>query len=166
MKEKSRMLIDEFLEAIPIEYRVMMNELAEYADTLGYVAKRTRTKHLSIDFSKNKVKRTIIKFEDHDNAITSREPGLRLKFYASKTYSDVFKDGIQRVIEAFDGRYTGCYGCGRCNAVLEGYSYEYPDGKKVFRCGNELIAIYNWNDKNIPEIKELLKTQDEFWINH
>lgn len=165
MNEKSRILLNEFLDAIPLKHRIMFNELAEYADNLGYIPKRTKTKNFSIDFSKSKVKKTIMKFEDHDNGIPSRVPGLRLKFYANKTYSDIFEEGIKRVIEAFEGRYTGCYGCGRCKGDLEGYTYRYPDGRSVFRCGSELIAIQNWHDGYLEEIKQLLKAQDKFWIN-
>jgi hypothetical protein len=164
MKEKSRLLIGELLTAIPAEYHEVYNELAEYAEILGYTPKRNKTKHLSIDFSKSKVKRTIMKFEVFDNGIPSRPPGLRLKFYASGGYSDIFSDGIRRVIEAHDGKYVGCYGCGRCKGDLEGYTYVYPDGRKVFRCGGELIAVYNWNKGHIDEMKRLIKTQDDFWV--
>lgn len=165
MKEKSRALVNEFLDTIPFEYRSIFNELAEYAAALGYSPRRTKTKHFSIDFAKSKIKKTIMKFEDHDNGITSQVPGLRFKFYANKTYADIFGEGIKRVIEEFGGRYTGCYGCGRCKADLEGYTYLYPDGRSVFRCGSELIAIHNWNEGYLEEMKNLLKTQDEYWLS-
>lgn len=166
MKDKSRALVNQFLESVPFEYRVMLNELAEYAYNLGYTPKRNKVSIFSIDFFKNKFKKTIMKLEAHDNCkngIPSGIPGLRLKFYANDTYSDIFSDGIKRVIEAFSGKYTGCYGCGRCKGNLEGYTYEYPDGRKVFRCGGELIQIYNWSCKDVEEINRLLKTQDDFW---
>jgi len=164
MKEKSKLLIDEFLEAIPAQYHAIFSELAEYADALGYTPKRNKTKQLSFDFVKSKVKKTVMKMEVHDNSIESRPPGLRFKFYASDDYSNIFKDGIKRVIEEFEGKYTGCYGCGQCNGS-EGYTYVYPDGKRIFRCGTELIAVYNWNEGHLDEMKRLLKVQDDFWMN-
>ena len=73
--------------------------------------------------------------------------------------------GIKNVIEAFNGRYTGCYGCGRCKDGLKGYTYVYPDGKTVFRCGGELIRIPAvLNSNYVDEIKKMMKTQDEFWV--
>ena len=165
MKEKSKLMIDEFLQTIPAEYHEVFSELAEYADNLGYTPKKNKTKHLSIDFSKNKIKRTIMKIETHDNGTKSNPPGLRLKFYANDNYSNLFQDGIKRVIEAFDGRYTGCYGCGFCKDGTEGYTYIYPDGKKVFRCGRELIAVYGFNEKHLDEMKRLMKVQDDFWVS-
>ncbi|WP_166429830.1 hypothetical protein [Lacrimispora aerotolerans] len=47
-------------------------------------------------------------FEDHDNGIPSRPPGLKLKFYADQSYSDIFRQGMKRMIEEFEGRSTGC----------------------------------------------------------
>jgi hypothetical protein len=167
MKESSQKLIDEFLAAIPFEYKAFFHALTEFADSLGYAPKRNKVSHFSIDFSKNKINRTIMKIETNDSykhGIPSGVPGLRLKFYAAGKYSQIFSDGIKSVIEAFGGKYTGCYGCGRCKNALEGYTYAYPDGKKVFRCGGELIAVYGWNGDYLDEIKRLLKTQDDFWL--
>jgi len=102
--------------------------------------------------------------EVRDNILKDNTPGLRLKFYASDDYSDIFKEGIKRVIEEFDGKYTGCYGCGRCKGKLQGYTYTYDDGKKVFRCGSELISIHNFSKIDIGETKRLIKKQDEFFM--
>jgi hypothetical protein len=142
----------------------MFQELAEYAISLGYTPKKTTSKDFVLDFSKSKVKRTIMKLEIHDNAKKENPPGLRLKFFANKEYSDIFQRGIQRVIEEYDGRYTGCYGCGKCKGHLDGYTYIYPDGKRVFRCGGELIAIHGFGLHNVSEIKNLIKVQDEFFM--
>jgi hypothetical protein len=166
ISEKATQLLKDFISELPESYREMFQDIAEYSISLGYTPKKTRSKDFALDFSKSKVKRTIMKMEVHDNAIKTNGPGLRLKFFANKNYSDVFKQGIQRVIEEFNGKYTGCYGCGKCKGELEGYTYTYNDGKKVFRCGGELIAIHNFNPKNIPEIKRLIKGQDEFFMKN
>jgi hypothetical protein len=47
---------------------------------------------------------------------------------------------------------------------LEGYTYVYADDREVFRCGNELISIKIFSYENTPEIKALLKRQDEFFM--
>lgn len=162
---KNAQLLKDFISELPESYQEMFQDIAEYAISLGYTPKKTKSKDFVLDFSKSKVKRTIMKMEIRDNAIKKNGPGLRLKFYANKDYSDIFKQGVQRVIEEFDGKYTGCYGCGRCKGNLEGYTYTYAEGKKVFRCGNELIAIHNFSPKDIPEIKTLIKGQDDFFKN-
>lgn len=165
MKEKCRLLIDDFLAVIPAEYREMVNDLAEFADRLGYTPRRNKVSLFSIDFYKSKIKRTIMKLEECNPKIPSGIPQLRLKFYANANYSDTFKAGIKSVIESFDGKYTGCYGCGRCKDKPEGYVYLYPDGRKIFRCGGELIPIPNWYEGHIKEIKQLMKTQNDFWLS-
>ena len=164
LTEKTKQLLKDFIAELPESYRDMFQEIAEYAISFGYTPKKTKSKDFALDFSKSKVMRTIMKMEVHDNAIKNNLPGLRLKFYANKEYSDIFKQGIQRVIEEFDARYTGCYGCGKCKGELEGYTYTYPDGKNVFRCGGELIAIHGFSPKDIPEIKVLIQGQDEFFM--
>jgi hypothetical protein len=164
VSEKITQLLNGFISELPENYQKMLQEIAEYAISLGYTPKKTKARDFAIDFSKSKVKRTIMKMELHHNSIKKSVPGLRLKFYANKDYSDIFKEGIRRVIEEFDGKYTGCYGCGRCKGQLEGYIYTYDDGKKIFRCGGELISIHNFSSENVPEIKALIKGQDDFFI--
>jgi hypothetical protein len=166
VNEKTIQLLKDFILELPQNYREMFQDIAEFSISLGYTPKKTKSKDFALDFSKSKVKRTIMKMEINHNAKKKNGPGLRLKFYANKDYSDIFKQGIQRVIEEFDGKYTGCYGCGRCKGELEGYTYTYADGKKVFRCGGELIAIHNFSQKNISEIKSLIKGQDEFFMKN
>ncbi len=164
INDKNTRLLKDFISELPELYREMFKDIADYTISLGYTPKKTKSKDFALDFSKSKVKRTILKMEIHDNAKKESAPGLRLKFYASKNYSDIFKLGVQKVVEEFNGKYTGCYGCGRCKGELEGYIFTYIDGSSVFRCGNELIAIHNFSSNNVPEIKSLLKVQDEFFI--
>lgn len=169
MKEKYTAILDELFSKIDNNYSAMFQELAEYAINLGYNPIRNKTHDVTIDFRKNKIKKSIMKMEvseqKHDGyAYCERNiPGLRLRFFAAKDYSDIFQRGIQRVIEGFDGKYTGCYGCGRCDGS-EGYTYIYPNGKQVFRCGSELISIFDFDEKNMPEIKTMLKTQADYYV--
>lgn len=75
MKENCRLLIDNFLAVIPAEYREMVNDLAEFADSLGYTPKRNKVSLFSIDFSKSKIKRTVMKIEECEPKISSGIPG-------------------------------------------------------------------------------------------
>ncbi|BCJ99529.1 hypothetical protein [Anaerocolumna chitinilytica] len=168
MKDKHQMVMNELLCQLEEPYRDMFLELAEYAVVLGYCPVRNKTQDITIDFRNNKVKKTILKMEQyeqkHDGCKYKETtiPGLRLRFFAAKEYSDIFSQGIKRVIEDFGGKYTGCYGCGRCDGT-QGYIYTYEDGRSVFRCGSELVSVFHYKKDNLSEIKELMKTQAEYY---
>jgi len=169
MNEKQKALMDDFLGHIDPEYHALFSDLANYLVDLGYTPHKNKTHDFTIDFRNARTPKTLLKMEEkeqkHDGYRCGQRgiPGLRLKFYASTAYSAIFQKGIQKVIEEFDGRYTGCYGCGDCGAQLQGYTYRYPDGTTVFRCGRELISIFNFSDQDLPEIKALLKTQADYF---
>ena len=165
-QEKTTELINDCVSKMSNDDKFIYRPIIKYALKLGYTPKPVKTTggiSGELAFSKSKVKRTLLRI--NPNKKQTGKADLRLIFYATKIYSEPFRLGIKNVIEAFDGRYTGCYGCGRCKEGLEGYTYTYPDGKTVFRCGCELIripAILNIND--VEEVKTLMKTQDEFWM--
>lgn len=169
MNDKHVAIINEFLPSIDTNYHPMFLDLAEYSVSLGFNPVRNKTHDVSIDFRNNKIKRAIMKMEakeqKHDGfTYGARDiPGLRLRFFAAKEYSEIFKRGIQNVIEEFEGRYTGCYGCGRCDGT-EGYIYQYPDGRQVYRCGSELLSIFDFSEQDIPENKKLLKMQADYYF--
>ncbi|WP_310603220.1 hypothetical protein [Anaerosporobacter sp.] len=162
--EKRKVLLNKCLSIISDNDRKIYAEIAEYAIELGYTPKAIKTASGVSDaltFTKSKVNRTLLKIRPNIEAGKSQ---LVMTFFATVDYSDIFKQGIRRVIEAFDGRYTGCYGCGRCKGKLQGYTYTYPDGKKVFRCGRELIELPAIKPENVKEILTMLKVQDEFFM--
>ena len=169
MNKRQEELLLEYLSQIPESYRSMFRILAEFAAELGYVPVRCKTKDLTMDFKCSRTKKTIMKMEVKEQAhegfrCGEREmPGLRLKFFAVEDYSGIYQRGVQHVIEAFDGKYTGCYGCGRCEGKPQGYVFQYPDGREVFRCGSELIPIFNFDEENIAEIQRLLSAQAAYF---
>ncbi len=165
MANSSKESLEEYLLRIPAEYTEMFRVLAQTAISLGYSPKRCKTADLCIDFRSSRTKRTIMKFslkeEKHDGFKYGERdvPGLRMRFFAADDYSELFCRSVQYAIEDRDGKYTGCYGCGRCKGAPKGYRYTYPDGKKVFRCGTELISIFNFTGDDLPEMLRLLKVQ-------
>lgn len=168
MNAKQTAALQDFLQSIDDPYRAIFAELAEFAAELGYMPVRNKTHDITIDFRNSRVKKTIMKMEQkeqkHDGLRygESGVPGLRLRFFAADSYSEIFQSGIRRVIEEFDGKYTGCYGCGRCDGT-QGYTNLYPDGRSVYRCGTELISVFHFGAQDIPEIKSLLKAQADFY---
>lgn len=165
MTEKQQRALDTFLAGIEDpEAAAIFRALADTAIALGYTPKRTTTKDPSLDFAKARVKRTLLKLEVHSAGIRANGPGVRLKYYATADYSRPFQEAVRRVIEAYDGKYTGCYGCGRCGDTPEGYTYAYPDGRRVFRCGGELNVIPGLTAADIPEAQALMRAQDAFFM--
>lgn len=153
--EKQKNLIKEFLGTLSTEESMIYSEIMDYLMQLGFTPVKCKTAEFGLDFYNSRLKQKIAKFYNRD---------FRLKFYASDSYSEKFSNGIKKVIEDFNGKYTGCYGCGRCKGKLRGYTYVYPDGRKVFRCGSELLVISSITINDIPEIKELITVQNQFFL--
>jgi hypothetical protein len=151
--EKSISLIEALIDTVPEQEKAMYREIAEFALRLGYKPQKVNKEGFTLDFINNTTRKKILKLAKDD---------IRLKFYANDNYSQKFQDGIKKVIEDFGGKYTGCYGCGRCDNGIQGYDYQYPNGKVVFRCGSELIGVKGITVEDIPEIKQLMKTQDAY----
>ena len=163
MTEKQKILIDGLINAMPESDRKTYREIAEYVISLGYLPKKLGKGCEYLAFSKSKVGKTIIKILAGYNEVIDKNgvSMLSIKFFASPTYSEIFQKGVERVVITC----SGCYGCGKCDGT-HGYTYTYPDGRKLFRCGSELIRLAPISAENVPEIKDLLKKQDEFWMRN
>jgi hypothetical protein len=160
-------ILKEFYNKISSEDINLYKELAESAIKLGYMPKKDKQKNLSIAFSKNKVKKTILKFyggDDNGKGKSAKGSCFKLKFYANKSYSIIFDKSIKKVIEQFDYKYVGCYGCGRCKKEKLGYTVQYEDGRKYFRCGFELIPIETISKEIVGEVIEMMKIQDKAFM--
>ena len=153
--------LNDFFNSLSDEDRKIYSEIATCAYELGYKAKRAKTKDINYVFTSSKIKKHLLKFSFKDD-----KPNLKMKFYASKNYSSIFNDSVKKVIEEFNFKYTGCYKCGKCKETPLGYIYEYPDGKRYFRCGSELIELPSIDESVVPEILSLLKTQHEYYLSN
>ena len=171
-KEKAQALIDSCISKMNDEDKIIYRPIAEYAAELGYTPKQIKTAggvSEELVFTKSRIKRTLLRIHPTKQATPTKilqtgKAGFKLFFCATPQYSEPFQEGIKRVIEAYDGKYTGCSRCGRCKGESEGYTYVYPDGKMVFRCGGVLIALHTISKENIEEIRTMMKTQDDFWM--
>lgn len=153
--------LNDFLNSLNDKDRKIYSEIANFVYELGYKAKRAKTKDINYVFTNSKIKKHLLKFSFKDG-----KPNLKIKFYASKNYSNFFRDSVRKVIEEFNFKYTGCYKCGKCKETPSGYIYEYPDGKRYFRCGSELIELPSIEASIVPEILRLLKTQHEYYLSN
>jgi signal recognition particle subunit SEC65 len=151
--------LGEFFDSLNSNDKEIYSEVADFVSKLGYKAKRAKTKDINYVFTNTKTKKHLLKFSFNEG-----KPILKMKYYASINYSNLFNEGIRNVIEEYNFRYTGCYKCGKCKGAPEGYIYEYPDGKRYFRCGSELICLPTIKKENIAEILQLLKAQHEYYL--
>ncbi|MDV4152377.1 hypothetical protein R0131_16240 [Clostridium sp. AL.422] len=155
--DKQKQLVNDFYETLnETNEKLIFNEIIDFLLELGYKPIKCKTSDFCLDFYHSKLKQKIVKIRRNE---------LKLKFYACEEYSMKFSNAIKSVIEEFNGKYTGCYGCGKCKGSLRGYTYIYPNGRKVFRCGSELIAIPDIIQEDLDEIKQLINVQHEFFIS-
>lgn len=152
--------LDEFFVLLDDEDKVIYAQIADYVIHLGYKPRKAKTQAINYVFTNNKTKRHLLKF-----SIEEGIPHLKMKFYATKKYSLIFHEGVRAVVEEFNYKYTGCYKCGKCKDTLDGYEYTYPDGRRFFRCGSELISLPRFTQSDIPEILELIEKQHIYYVS-
>jgi hypothetical protein len=151
--------MEDYLATVAAEERTIFSAIAKYAFSLGYKVKKDKTNALGYTFTHSKIKKPLIRFTSNKG-----KPILRLKFFASPTYSHFFHEAIRVTIEEYDFKYTGCYGCGNCNGT-QGYRYRYSDGREYYRCGAELIEIYDVKSVPLAELLDLFKKQHEYYLS-
>lgn len=161
MTEKQKNSLNKIISALPDNCRELFREVAEYAVFLEYKPK-LNAKETYADFIKSKHGRTILKIETAANP-----PRLAMRFDALPVYSGIFREAIENrvnLLEQFDWFKGSCHGCGKCDRT-QGYTYELPDGRKGFFCGSGVIDLPSFSNENIAEIKNALKTQDNYFMN-
>lgn len=149
---------DDILHKVSDEEARRYRRLAEKALSLGYRVQKDRTKTPSYSFVSRRYRQTLLRLVDDGKKV-----GMRIKFYGVRGYSEVFQEALKRTIEEYDFRYTGCYGCGRCQNGPLGYTVDYPDGRRYFRCGQELIEFQVLDDATLIEAERLMEGQTQDW---
>ena len=149
--------MEDYLATVTTDERPIFSAIAKYAFSLGYKVKKDKTNALGYTFIHSKIKKPILRFTSNKGKAI-----LRLKFFASPTYSHFFHEAIRVTIEEYAYKYTGCYRCGNCDGT-QGYRYRYPDGREHYRCGAELIEIGDVKKVPLAELLDLFKTQHEYY---
>ncbi|MAT45632.1 MAG: hypothetical protein CL609_25150 [Anaerolineaceae bacterium] len=150
--------MEDYFDTLTDNQKTLFLSIANFAFNLGYKVKKDKTSALGYTFTNNKIKKTILRFTSQQG-----KPILKLKFFASSSYSVFFQNLIRFTIEEYDYKYTGCYGCGKCDGT-EGYQYQYLDGREYFRCGLELIEIFDVENVPLEEFLLLFKKQHEYYL--
>ena len=160
MTQKQEYALDKVISALPEDCRDAIREVAEYAVSLGYLPTLKGKSKDYADFSKAKLKRTILKINTNP-----KFPFLSMKFYAISAYSGIFERAINERITYWNKlKYEArCFGCGKCNGT-HGYAVALPDGKKGFLCGFGLLPLPSFGVENIADVTDALRVQDEFYM--
>ena len=163
LKAKEQELLDELMNTVQRDYIDDCRRLIEYAVSLGYLPHKTQVSGFAVSFTSKNTGRTMMKLTPRTGLNHMKFiPELKMKFPATKVYSDIFAVAVREEMESNGGLYTGCFGCGKCAGRDDSYVYTYPDGRSDFVCSNALMCP-DWSRENLPEIMEMMKTQDEFW---
>jgi len=161
MTKNQKKKIEAFVTALPANEREIYRDIAEYAVELGYTPSNEKNTHgifIALVFSKTKISKRLIKI--HPPCIYSDETEFKMQFYGTTEYSEFFHEKLRQDIDA------GIAICERqCEKCSGKYVCVYPDGRNGFRCAiHSLVKLSPLGVNNMDEIKKLMKTQDEFWI--
>jgi len=161
MTAKQEYAICKVVGAIPDEQRDAFREIAEYAVSLGYMPILKGAKESYVDFTKGKIKRTILKIATDKKL----PPWLAIKFYAMPEYTGIFREGVRDRVGLLEQMEISvrCWGCGKCDGT-QGYTYELTEGRKGFLCGNGLIPLPAFGAGNVSEVKAAMRVQDEYFM--
>ena len=167
MTDKQKDALENVISALPNDCKKIFKEVAEYAVSLGYMPVARGTNSTYTDFTKSKIKRTILKID-----LNSAPPRLGIKFYAIPKYSGIFQEAIEERIRYYAKlKYeitTHCVGCMHSKSEKckggQGYTFKFPDGKQGFLCGFCVLSIPSFAAENVTEVKEALKLQDHYFM--
>ena len=163
MTAKQQYALVKILAAIPDDRRESFREVAEYAISLGYMPAIKGARGTYADFTNSKFRREIMKIDTDPNFPTR----LAVRFHAMPAYSGIFQAALDERVRILRemGHEPRCWGCGKCDGT-HGYTLTNPGGKQGFLCGSGVLTLPGFGAQNVSEIKEALKLQDEFFVEH
>jgi len=150
--------IENLLTVLSVYERIIYREIFEYAVELGYAPSMIKNAHgvfISLAFSKSKLGKRLIKI--NLPGIYSTEAEFMMQFYAATEYSDFFHEKLRQ-----DGKAACKNQCENCAGK---YTYISANGGIAFRCAiHSLIKLSPFGAEHINEIKNLMRVQDELWL--
>ncbi|MCL1827540.1 MAG: hypothetical protein FWG20_05795 [Candidatus Cloacimonetes bacterium] len=165
MNEKQKGTIAEFLKLLNEDDFDIYKPVLDYLLELGYLPHKTKEKKLEF----RKFGYTILKIvcESCVKRKTGTEVMISFRFSACKEYSQVFQEAISKRTVAMikrDEYYKSLEKC--CGFCKMPRLYKYLDekGNTIYRCGLTTKDIWNITALHIPELLNLIKEQDEYFI--
>ena len=98
MTKKQMEALKKIMASLPDDSRASYQEIAKYAISLGYMPSLKGARKDYVDFTKSKVKRTIMKI----NTDPKFPPSLAMKFYAVPSYPEIFQKAVDDRLTAWN----------------------------------------------------------------
>ena len=168
--EKQLALINELMHKLNEDERLLCEPVINYLLELGYNVKKRKKSTFTIEFEN--YGRVIVKLEYGKMWMNEPVPHLMfwMRFSASDNYSQIFQDAVNRRPEAWIKRNQHwqpinaeqCKSC-HCHGKPRFYHYTAEDGTKFDGCGGYTKYVPGATSKDIPEILQMIKEQDEYF---
>lgn len=161
MTAKQAQALERIMAALPDGVRATYRDIAEHAMALGYMPVLKGARETYADFTKGRVKRSILKIDTDPNF----PPRLAIRYYTLPAYTPFLEKAVLDRAMALrgDGYEVRCYGCGRCDGT-QGYRFTLPDGGQGFWCGRDIMPLPPFGEAQLLEIKAAMRAQDDFYM--
>jgi len=164
MTQKQVDALNGIIANIPAAKQNTYREIGEFTASLGYMPTRKGSKGQYVIFNKRfsaDANRTLLKicaYPDRPNF------GIEMRYFANTPpYTPLFQKPIEERVLVYGWDDT-CTNCGRCDGT-QIYHFTHPNGEMKNQCGyTSLYCLGQVEYENVPEIKDALKRQDDFYI--
>ncbi|MCL1827364.1 MAG: hypothetical protein FWG20_04910, partial [Candidatus Cloacimonetes bacterium] len=162
---KQKEIFAEFVKLLSETEANLCVPVIDYLLELGYTLHRTKEK--KIEF--RKFGYNILKIEQHSVLYGKATPKLvvSFRFSACESYSKVFQEAISRKTVAMlksGGEYKSLEKCCGFCKVPRRYKYYDEHGNAIYRCGISVHDIRDLTIDDLPELLDLIKEQDEYFV--
>ena len=162
--KKQEELLNSYLSQLGDEIRALYKNIALFLSGLGYNPKKEKS---GISFKHDLHNKQIAKMGISGNAGV---PFFSLRFSACRGYSQRFDTIVSTAAVKFSTRIARCKNaeCDWCKGEADTHVYicALPDGEKKYMCGAFALEIPNITENDIDEIKELIKQEHEYLMEH
>lgn|GEM_PF-457379 len=163
--KRQKELIESFLVTLETENQSLYREIAVYLSELGYNPKKERS---YISFKHASHNKQIVKIGLRGKKEPT--PFFALRFSGYTEYSQRFADVVKDNISKYPSRAPGCItqSCDYCAGEPDThiYTYVFPDGETAVHCGAYALEVPDITDKDLDEIKKLIKEEHEYLVTH
>ena len=162
MTVKQKDALDKVIAALLDDCRESYLAIAQDAISLGYMPAIKGVREDYADFTKSKIKRTILKINTNPDY-----RWIAMKFYALPAYAGIFQEAVDARLAYWNklGYTARCFGCGKCDGT-HGYPCTLSDGEKGFLCGYGVIPLPTFRPENVQEVQAALRVQDAFFVEN